>query len=458
MYWPEGRLAPKALLAGRFIRPDEGQANPYQPEGRLAPQALPAGRFTRPMKAYKVYYSISWEHHTLSICARTTYCLLFSLCLFLLLSTRCIAPAHADGSIRLVVWGLESGEETKGQDAKIAEFERRHPGIKVMALSMGAGAMNPQKLMTAIVGGVPPDVTRQDRFTVGDWASRGAFRALNDLLAEDARAGGPLAIRQADYVPATWAETQYQGSTFAIPMDTDDRVLYYNKDLFRKVGLDPNKPPQTWDQLIEDAKKLTVRTDGGGYDRIGFVPIYGQGWLYLWSWQEDGDFLSPDGRRCTLDNPATLKALTAMVSWYDALGGIDAVNTFSGGFAGQEQDPFMTGKLAIKIDGDGFVNAIARYHPELDFGVCPVPVPVERLNHEGIFKNDKTWVTWSGGFAWAIPRGSVHYREAWQFIQWMNCPEANLIAAQAQAAYVHEKGRLFVPGLMPITASTAGRI
>jgi multiple sugar transport system permease protein len=365
----------------------------------------------------------------------------------LFLSALSIAPVLAQEPIRLVVWGLESGEETKGQDAKIAEFERRHPGIKVMALSMGAGAMNPQKLMTAIVGGVPPDVTRQDRFTVGDWASRGAFRPLNDLLAEDAKTGGPLAVKQADYVPATWAETQYEGNTFAIPMETDDRVLYYNRALFREAGLDPDKPPQTWDDLIADAKKLTIHGVGGGFERIGFVPIYGQGWLYLWSWQEDGEFLSPDGRRCTLNNPGTEKALSAMVSWYDALGGIDAVNTFAGSFAGEDQDPFMTGKLAMKIDGDGSVNAIARYHPEMDFGVCPVPVPAERLHHEGQFKKDKTWVTWSGGFAWAIPQGSVHYREAWQFIQWMNSPEASLIAARAQSAYVHEKGRLYVPGL-----------
>ena len=215
-------------------------------------------------------------------------------------------------------------------------------------------------------------------------------------LAEDERVGGPLAVRQSEYVPATWAETQYEGQTYAIPMDTDDRVLYYNRSLFREAGLDPDKPPQTWDEMINAAKKLTVRTAGGGYERIGFVPIYGQGWLYLWSWQEDGQFLSPDGRRCTMDSQELWKALTAMVSWYDALGGIDAVNTFAGGFTGNEQDPFMTGKLAMKIDGDGFVNSIARYHPEMDFGVAPVPVPAERLHHEGQFKDDKTWVTWSG--------------------------------------------------------------
>ncbi len=374
---------------------------------------------------------------------------LFSLlfCVFSIFAFIVPQDCKSDVPIRLVVWGLESGTETKDQDAKIAAFERMHPNIHVAVLSMGAGAMNPQKLMTAIVGGVPPDLVRQDRFTIGDWASRDAFRSLNDLLARDLNSKSPYAIRKVDYVPATWAEANYESNVYAIPYETDDRVLYYNKTLFREVGLDPNHPPQTWDELIEYAKKLTRRTPGGGYDRLGFIPIYGQGWLYLWSWQQDGEFMAPDGRHCTLDNPFTEMALTTMVSWYDQLGGVDGINAFSGGFTTEDQDPFMTGKLAMKVDGDGFISSIARYHPEMDFGVCAVPIPAERFRREGRFKSDPQWVTWSGGFSFAIPRGAQHVKEAWEFVQWMNSPKAVIIGAKAQAAYVASKGRLFVPGL-----------
>jgi ABC-type sugar transport system permease subunit/ABC-type glycerol-3-phosphate transport system substrate-binding protein len=362
--------------------------------------------------------------------------------------------AQANPPVRLVVWGLESGEETKDQDAQIAEFERRHPNIQVSALSMGAGAMNPQKLMTAIVGGVPPDLVLQDRFTIGDWASRGAFRSLDSFLQADAARNSVLSVRQKDYVPAAWTEVQYQGQAYAIPSDTDDRVLYYNKTMFRNAGLDPNKPPQTWDEMMVDAKKLTQHTADGGYQQIGFVPIYGQGWLYLWSWQEDGEVMSADGRQCTLGNPQTVKALTSVVAWYDALGGVNAVNAYAGSFSSNEQDPLMTGKLGMEVAADGLMNTIARYHPELDFGVCPVPVPADRFHHLGRFKNDPTWVTWSGGHAWAIPGGAAHPQEAWEFIQWMNSPESALIGARAEAAYVHSKGRLFVPSLYANTRAT----
>jgi len=349
--------------------------------------------------------------------------------------------------VRLVVWGMGATAESKDMDAKIRVFEERHPDIKIAALSMGAGAMNPQKLMTAIVGGVPPDLVQQDRFTIGDWASRDAFRPLDDLLRADARSTDPFAIRQKDYVPATWAETVYEGHIYAIPNSTDDRVLYYNRALFRQAGLDPDRPPQTWEELIADAKRLTKRAPNGGYDRMGLVPLFGQGWLYLWSWQEDGEVMSPDGRRCTLDNPQTTQALSALVSWYDALGGVDAINAFSGGFGSDAQDPFITGKLAMRVEGDALMNSIARFKPDLDFAVAPVPVPEQRLRHAGRFAHDSTWVTWSGGSSLAIPRGAKHVREAWEFMQWFNSPEASLIGAQAQAAYARGKGRLYVPPL-----------
>ncbi|MDQ2686315.1 MAG: extracellular solute-binding protein, partial [Armatimonadota bacterium] len=266
-------------------------------------------------------------------------------------------------------------------------------------------------------------------------------------LQADLHSHDPLAIRRKDYVPATWAETLYQGHVFAIPNDTDDRVLYYNRTLFKQAGLDPDKPPQTWEEMIADAKRLTQRAPTGGYDRLGLVPLFGQGWLYLWSWQEDGEVMSADGRHCTLDNPRTTQALSALVSWYDTLGGVDAINAFAGGFGSDDQDPFITGKLAMRVDGDALINSIARYKPNLDFAVAPVPVPEERLRHKGRFSHDSTWVTWSGGHSFAIPRGAKHVREAWEFIQWFNSPEASLIGARAQAAYARGKGRLYVPPL-----------
>ncbi len=342
---------------------------------------------------------------------------------------------------KLVVWGLASGKETAGLDAAVAEFMRQNPDIEVSRFSMGAGDMNPQKLMTSIVGGVPPDVIAQDRFTVGDWASRDTFLPLDDFLQSEK---GPDAVRKENYYPAAWKEAVYKGRVYAIPTGIDSRLLMWNRKLFKEAGLDPDRPPRTWDELLDYSKKLTKKNADGTFERIGFIPNYGNSWLYLYSWQNGGEFMSPDGRTCIMNNPYSVGALKYMVDVYDALGGMNAINIFQTGFQTNEQDPFFTGKIGMVIHGSWMVGNIARYAPALDFAVAPAPVPAERLKGEGRFKGQNPFVTWVGGYSFAVPRGSTHPREAWRFIKWMVSPERYVIESRAQKAYNESVGRPFV--------------
>lgn len=373
--------------------------------------------------------------------------------------------------VKLVVWGLQPSEEAAGQRAMVAEFERRHPGVRVSVLSMGAGLLNPQKLMTAIVGRKPPDVINQDRFTIGDWASRSTFRPLDDLIARDR--GRPDGVRPEDYYKPCWAEATYKGHVFAIPNSTDDRFLYYNRKLFRQAGLDPDRPPETWEELLSYAKKLTAYNKDGTLKRVGFIPGYGNSFLYLYSWTNGGELMSPDGRRCTLDNDYTVQALEFIVGMYDAMGGVANVDRYAAGFQANELDAFLTGKVAMRIEADQSAAVIARYAPDLDFGVAPAPVPAERMREtypnfisagspyprhvqpsdyahyptpkKGRFNGQPRYITWSGGFSYAIPRGAKHVELAWEFIKWMNSVEGNLIGAAVQKVYNESKGRPYVP-------------
>lgn len=354
---------------------------------------------------------------------------------------------NPDTRTKLVVWGVQLSEETSIDTARVREFERRNPDIKVSMLSMGAGAMNPQKLMTAIVGKTPPDLVFQDRFTIGDWASRDTFRPLNDLIQRDRKE--KYGVREEDYYPACWAEATYKGRVFAIPASADDRVLYYSKSAFRDAGLDPDKPPRTWEELRDYAIKLTKYNKDGTFKQAGFIPNYGNSWLYLYSWQNGGEFMSPDGRKCTMNNPYTVEALNYMTSIYDALHGAEKLDAYQSGFAAlpPEMGPFLSGRVAMKIDGDWVLQTIARYQPDMDFGVAPAPVPAARLRQEGRFKGQPPFITWAGGFSWAIPRGAKNVEPAWRFIKWMNSPESMLLGSKAQDEYNRSKGRLFVPRL-----------
>lgn len=357
------------------------------------------------------------------------------------------ASSSRDERVTLVVWGVQLSDETKYDEARVAEFERRNPDIRVSMLSMGAGGMNPQKLMTAIVGNAPPDVVHQDRFTIGDWASRDTFRPLNDLIERDRDKS--LGVRAEDYYPATWDEATYRDNVFAIPSGCDDRALFYNREAFREAGLDPDRPPRTWEELREYAKKLTSYNRDGTFRRAGFIPNFGNSWLYLYSWQNCGEFMSEDGTTCTMDNPYTVEALEYMTSIYDSLKGAEKLDAYTAGFAAlpPEMDPFITDRVAMKIDGDWFLQNIARYAPDMDFALAPAPVPAARLAQEGRFKGEPEYITWAGGFSWAIPRGAKNVEAAWRFIKWMQSPESALVGCRAQEKYNTSKGRLFVPRL-----------
>ncbi len=352
--------------------------------------------------------------------------------------------------VKLVVWGLQSGSETAGLDAQVAEFKKRNPNIEMSLLSMGAGNMNPQKLLTAIVGDVAPDVVSQDRFTIGDWASRDTFLPL-DTFIKAQNPNDPFAIRETDYYKPAWREAVYKGRPYGIPNRVDDRMLLYNRKMFKAAGLDPNRPPRTWDELRAYAKKLTVLNPNGSYKQVGFIPNYGNSWLYLYAWQNGGEFMSPDGRTCTLADKPNVEALKYMTGLYDDMGGYNKASVFQSGFQSNEQDPFVTGKIAMVINGSWMTPAFARYAPGLDFGVAPAPVPAERLAGvaagKGRFKGQNPYISWVGGYAYTIPRGAKHPQEAWHFIQWMNSTEAATIGARADQKFNEGKGRPYVFGL-----------
>ncbi len=341
----------------------------------------------------------------------------------------------ADEPPELIVWFV--GGLTPGRKAMLHEFERRS-GMKVVA-SIQTNGMDPQRLMCAIAGGAVPDVVYQDRFAVAQWAARDAFMPLDEFVK------GSEQIRPENYYDACWEEAQYDGKLFAVPDSTDDRVLYYNKDHLSRAGYVDSKgdarPPRTWAELQEYAVTLSEYDARSNLTRAGFIPNYGNSWLYMYGWQAGGEFMSADARTCTLDDPPIVKALQFMVDIYDAVGrggpespGAVQVDAFAQSFEGGERDPFFTGKVSMKIDGNWVLGNIADFAPNLNYGMAPAPAP------EG-----EEPITWSGGFSWTIPVGVASPQASWEFIEWMTSEEAYLLEAEVQSRYNVSRGKTYVP-------------
>jgi len=363
--------------------------------------------------------------------------------------------AFAADKTPLLIWGERLGPDSKGFEARLRAFEAKFPQFDVRVLSMGAGEMNPQKLMTAIVGKVPPDVIFQDRFTISDWAHRGAFQALDGFINRDAPKD-PSTPTAEKYYPAAWAEAQYQGKQYGIPFGSDDRVLYYNTKVFRenadalrKAGLDPERPPRTWSEVLAYSKILTKFDKNGTLERVGFIPNYGNAWLYLYSFQSNASWLSADGKTSTMAGPETVEALEFMIKGYDLLGGYAETQKFQSTLKGGADDPFITGRVAMKIDGDWIINDLAKFGPNLEFKTAPAPVPDDRYYKRGRFANEKDqFITWIGGFSYAMPAGARNPEGAWQYIKFMTSLEAYVADSRAQADWERRRGRTFSPKIM----------
>jgi multiple sugar transport system permease protein len=277
--------------------------------------------------------------------------------------------------------------------------------------------------MTAGAAGTPPDLIWQDRFTISSWAHRGAFLAMDEFIARDDR------VDPEEYYDSCWNEVVYQGKVYGLPWNTDARALFFNRNIFAQEEID--HPPRDWDELKDYAVRLTrFNRAKGYYERIGFAPNYGNAWLYLYGWLNGGKFMSSDGQTCTLADPAIVGGLEYMRDVYDAIGGVAQVSAFevSSQLEGVA-DPFLNGRIAMKIDGNWVLDYLAMYKPDFHFGVASPPAPAGRKS-----------LTWSGGFAWAIPKEAAHPEEAWALALWLNSEEGWRFAGERQQEFNQREG------------------
>ena len=135
-----------------------------------------------------------------------------------------------------------------------ADFNAENPDIVVEPVYTGNYDDTVTKIQTAIQGGTPPDVfvsLATQRFTM---ASTGMAMPLDDLIAADGEEGQAYID---DFLDGFMLDSYVDGQIYSIPFQRSTMVLFYNKDAFEEVGLDPEDPPETWEEVVEYGQKLT---------------------------------------------------------------------------------------------------------------------------------------------------------------------------------------------------------
>jgi multiple sugar transport system substrate-binding protein len=304
------------------------------------------------------------------------------------------------------------------------EFSQKNPNVKVSVEVVPGSETDVAKLMTAVRSGAGPDIAVIDRFTVAQRAATGLLVDLTPLIAKE---GKDLSQ---EYSEAPWQEVLYQKKVYALPTNTDARVLFYNKQLLKEAGVDlsefdPAKGPIDPQRFKEIAFKLNKTDSSGAYTRIGFVPWLEQGWGYTWGFAFGGSFFDFANCKVTATDPSVVKGYQFVYDWAKALDPQKArtfVDTYwqwpSVGTLPDSQMPFFTGKVAFVISGNWVFATMKDVAPNLDYGVTYIPAP----------NGQKT--SWSGGWSVAILPGAKNIEAAYQLLRFVAGEEGQTILAK----------------------------
>jgi len=303
------------------------------------------------------------------------------------------------GKVTLRFWhGIESPRNNRVLMAKVAEFNSSHPDIVVEPQGYGAQDNALPKIMTAVLGGSPPELMWFAPVYTGRLAEMGALVPVQDFMDDDP------AFKPDEIFPVLWDASRYDGRIYSIPFDCNNLALFYNADHFEEAGL--TEPPSTWDDLLKTARKLTVDRDGDGVpERYGFqLPLGRKEWaVWTWEcflWQAGGELLTEDLLRPRFQEAPGVRALQFWLRLSEGKG-----VSFSEMDAGYKLDDFLGGRVSMVINGPWNLR-ILKEQSRLRFGVAPLPRGARQATN-------------IGGENLFIFRSSPRKEKAaWEFARW----------------------------------------
>src|SRR6202023_3183507 len=139
-------------------------------------------------------------------------------------------------------------------DGYVADFEKENPGITIKAIYAGTYQDTLGKALTPLKSGETPDVAvplSTDMFTLTD---EDAIAPFDDLLKTDADKAWAKSFYPAFMANSQTGNKTSDVKTWGIPFQRSTIVMFWNKDAFKAAGLNPDKAPDTWDELVADGK------------------------------------------------------------------------------------------------------------------------------------------------------------------------------------------------------------
>lgn len=296
--------------------------------------------------------------------------------------------AHAEDTT-ITVWSLD--KDIQPAPNLIKNFNALDNGIHVEYREIQFDDVV-SEAMRAYATGKAPDIIAIDNPNTAMFASRDAFLDLTDMIANSD------VVNADNYFPGPLKSATWDGKYYAIPKATNTIALYYNKDLFRAHGLDPDQPPKTWDELVETARTLTD-PENNVYGLAFSAKANEEGTFQFLPWAQMGG--------ATYDNINTEGAVKALATWKEIMDEKLASPDTLTNSQWNATATFNAGNAAMAISGPWEIDRMLA-DADFDWGVALLPVPEEGAERSSAM----------GDYNWAIFSSTKHPEEAFQVLEY----------------------------------------
>ncbi|ATP11826.1 ABC transporter substrate-binding protein [Bartonella henselae] len=290
---------------------------------------------------------------------------------------------------KISFWHSMSGELGKQTENLINDFNASQSEYKVIPSFRGEYEEGMISLISAFRGKQQPVLVQIYEIGTGTMmAAKGAIYPIYQLMKDTKQEFDPT-----DYLPAiSGYYSDVQGRMLSMPFNASTPILYYNKDIFKKAGLDPEQPPKTW-QDVESFSKKILETKAAS---CGFTMAYASQWIGIENFsalhnipfgtKENG--FSGLNSKLTFNGPLQVRMWTDLKKWSD-----QGIFRYGGPAGALDATPmFMTQNCAIFMQSSGSrAGILSEAVFNVGFGMLPYYDNVEGAPQNSIIGGASIW-------------------------------------------------------------------
>ncbi|MBN1297578.1 ABC transporter substrate-binding protein [bacterium] len=268
-----------------------------------------------------------------------------------------------EGRILIQFWHGMGGPLGEVLDRLIGEYNAGQHRYFIRGVNMGTYDTLQKKILASVVAGRSPDISQNFEALTLKLSRAGKLVCLDELIAQEP---DPAAFRN-DILPVMLENNTFDGKLWSFPFNKSVPVLYYNREMFRQAGLDPDRPPATVAELVEYARKMTRDTNGDGRpDIVGYSMTIRNEWNWSCLFRSFGGLMFDSETRAVALNSTAGYQATAVY--------VDMIRNGSAKFA--EGYDHQNDWLAEKV-GMFEASIVTRKYLEgkikFDYGIAPIP-------------------------------------------------------------------------------------